>query len=849
MRQLLATLRHRPAPLVGIFVALVAAASIVTWAFSIGNAASTSTLPTPRLAGATVVVTGNPTITLTTGTGYTASTSQFPLTSYRRVPADLATTLGALPGVRTAVAEQSVPLALLLRSGRVVTGTGTEPTTGYGWPSAALTPFTLRSGHAPRGPHQLVVGAGLARSTGLGLGEQVRLVGRPSSPFTVVGIAAAPTGDPAGDWTVFLSEHEATLLYGHAGQADLVGVVAKAGMSPTALAARVRAAIAGRHLTVLTGSGRGAVENLTAESDLSNLSSFGGTGVIFVFVSLFVVASTVALSIAERERTMALLRAVGATPGQVRRMVMTELGALGLVGGLAGYLPGIWLASLSVHYLAAHGLVPSSTRPWTSPIELVPSVLFGIGIAELAGLFAARRASRTHPAAALTEASVERRFPRPLRLVLGLCALGGGVALGAITLGQADASAQLEQAQTVLLTFMAGVALLGPYLVTIAEIVLRLPLRLLGRTPGRLASAQVRARPRRFAAAAVAIALPVCFAGAIVTMDATQAHGSVTESRQRLAAAAVVTAPGPGLAPSALAAIRHEQGVGAAVGLVPTNVYLSYQGGLDASAEGATSGPIGSLLHLEVTSGSLTHFGRGDIALSGLVAGKGGMDVHVGETITTYLADGAVYRAEVTAIFSRSLGFADVLVPTQAAGGGHLGTDSLGEILVGASPGTRAATLSREIGSLSASYPGLRVASRSVANAQDELVDTQTSYANDLLVALVGLLAAVALVNTLVMTALEGRDELVLLLRVGATVRQLIAKAAWEVISVTLVGAVLGLLAASEAVAGIATALTGSWAPSIPVGSLAEIIGLVVALTSLAAILPTFLALRAGETR
>jgi len=840
MRQLLATLRHRPAPLVGIFVALVAAASIVTWAFSIGNAASTSTLPTPRLAGATVVVTGNPNVTL--------SASTFPLTSYRRVPADLATTLGALPGVRTAVAERSLPLALVLRSGRVVTGTSTEPMTGYSWTSAALTPFTLRSGHAPRGPRQLVVGAGLARSTGLELGQQVRLVGRASSPLAVVGIAAAPKGDPAGDWTVFLSEPEAALLYGHAGQADLVGVVAKASTSPSTLAARVRAAIAGRHFTVLTGNGRGAVENLAAESDLSSLAAFGGTGVIFVFVSLFVVASTVALSIAERARTMALLRAVGATPGQLRRMVMAELGALGLVGGFAGYLPGTWLASLSVRYLATYGLVPSSTRPWTSPVELVPSVLFGVGIAELAGLFAARRASRTRPAAALVEASVERRFPRPLRLLLGLCALGGGVALGVVTLGQADASEQLDEAQAVLLTFMAGIALLGPYLVTVAEIVMCLPLRLLGRTPGRLASAQVRARPRRMAAAAVAIALPVCFAGALTVMDATQAHGSATESSQRLAAAAVVSAPGPGLAPSALAAIRREPGVGAAFGLVPTIVYLSYQGGLNASAEGVTPGPLGSLLHLEVTSGSLARFGRGDIALSGLVAGKGGMDVHVGETVTTHLGDGTVYRAQVTAIFSRSLGFADVLVPTEAAGGGHLGTDSLGEILVGASPGTRSATLSMEIGSLSPSYPGLRVASRSVVNAQDELADTQTSYANNLLAALVGLLAAVALVNTLVMAALEGRDELVLLLRVGATVHQLVAKAAWEAISVTLVGAVLGALAASEAAVEISKALTGTWSPSIPAGSLAEIIGLVVALASLATILPTFLALRAGET-
>jgi hypothetical protein len=49
MRQLLATLQHRPAPLVGTFVALVAAAMVVTWAFALGNASGASKLPAQRL--------------------------------------------------------------------------------------------------------------------------------------------------------------------------------------------------------------------------------------------------------------------------------------------------------------------------------------------------------------------------------------------------------------------------------------------------------------------------------------------------------------------------------------------------------------------------------------------------------------------------------------------------------------------------------------------------------------------------------------------------------------------------------------------------------------------------------
>ena len=462
MRQLLATLRHRPAPIVGILVALTIAASVVIWAFSVGEAGKNSSVPSERLAATTIVVTGKPDVAFTSGSGQDATTDILPLTSYRRVPATVATALGNVPGVRDAVVDQSVPIALSLPNGQVATGTSAEPLTGYGWQSAVLTPFKLLSGHAPSASNQLVLGRGVARSTGLGVGDEVRLIGQPLFSFTIVGIAAAPAGDPAGTWTVFFSDPEAAALYGHPGEADLIGIVARPGVSSAQLTPRVRAVLSGQHLSVLSGRSRGIAEDVAATNGLSNLSLFGGgAGMTIVPISLFVVASTVAFSVAERARTTALLRAVGATPGQVRRMIMVELAALGVLAGFLAYFPGTWLASLSVRGLVAHQFAPPSTRAWTSPVELLPSIAAAVVVAELAGLFAARRASRIRPAAALKEASIERRFPRPLRLVLGVGALGGGAVLSAVALQQPDASQQQNQALLVLLAFMAGIALLA----------------------------------------------------------------------------------------------------------------------------------------------------------------------------------------------------------------------------------------------------------------------------------------------------------------------------------------------------------------------------------------------------
>lgn len=844
MRQLLATLRHARAPLAGIFVVLVVAAAVVTWAISLGNSGNTSQLPTQRLARAGVVVLGDPDISITSSSGAAASTDKIPLTSYRGVPTSLASKLAALPGARGAVADQAVPVALRLPDARVTAGTSASPVTGYGWPSAALTPYTLQTGHAPVSSRQLVLSSGLAGATGLRPGDRVSLAGQPFGPFTVVGIAAAPSGDMAAGPAVFFSAAEAAALYGRPGQADLIGVVARPGTPTAVLARQVRAAVAGQHVEVLTGRNRGVAEDISAASDLANLTGLGGAAVIIIMVSLFAVASTVALSVAERARTIALLRAVGASPGQVRRMIMAELAVLGGIAGPIAYLPGTWLASLTVRGLANHQFVPAATKAWAGPIEMLASAAVAIAVAEIAGLAAAFRASRIRPTTALAEASIERRVPSLLRLLLGLGALSGAVVLGILTVRQTDASQQINQAVYVLLACLGGIAFLGPYLMTLAEWLLRRLLRLGGAT-GRLASAQVRARSRRMAAAAVAIAMPVGFAGAITIVDATEIHAATIQGPQRLAASAVVTAPGPGLSTSVLGTIRTEPGVTGAVGLAPTTIYLP--GADSTAAEALTAGPLGSVLRLGVTAGGLARFGPGDIALSQLEAGAGGANAHVGEFITTYLADGTPYRARVVAIYSRSMGFADALVPISAAGGGHLGASGLSEVLVSTSSRS-AARLAAEIGALDSRFPGLEVASRTVANAQYDLLDSQTSYLNNLLLVLIGLLAAAALVNILVLATLQGGDEMGLLRRIGATGRQLFSMAVWQTGEVAVTGIVLGAIACTVAVCVIARALTGSWVPYISAGTTAVIIGAVVLMTGLATLIPTARMLaRAGD--
>lgn len=120
---------------------------------------------------------------------------------------------------------------------------------------------------------------------------------------------------------------------------------------------------------------------------------------IAVVIALVGIANTLGLSVLERGREHALLRALGLTRRQVRRMLATEAVLLALVATLLGTALGVTFAWLGVQSLVAPvvsgaGLV----LPWTQ-LGLVVALAGAAGL--LAAVLPARRAARTTPAAGL----------------------------------------------------------------------------------------------------------------------------------------------------------------------------------------------------------------------------------------------------------------------------------------------------------------------------------------------------------------------------------------------------------------------------------------------------------------
>jgi putative ABC transport system permease protein len=121
--------------------------------------------------------------------------------------------------------------------------------------------------------------------------------------------------------------------------------------------------------------------------------------VIAIVVALLGVTNALYASILERTRELGVLRAVGATQRQVRRIILLEGGIMGVVGGCSGLVAGICLAVILIFVINRQ--VFGWTLQMTMPVSFAGVALVLLGLATiLASVQPARRAARVH----LTEA-------------------------------------------------------------------------------------------------------------------------------------------------------------------------------------------------------------------------------------------------------------------------------------------------------------------------------------------------------------------------------------------------------------------------------------------------------------
>jgi putative ABC transport system permease protein len=153
------------------------------------------------------------------------------------------------------------------------------------------------------------------------------------------------------------------------------------------------------------------VESLKMVLDTTNKvmtilqTMLGSVGGLALFVASIGIANTMIMAVYERTREIGILKAVGASPGDIRLLFVAEAALIGLLGGVAGVVGG-WLLGLGLN----EGIL-AILRWQEIPVEgtffvvtawlVALALAFATVVGLLAGLYPAARAARLDPVEAL----------------------------------------------------------------------------------------------------------------------------------------------------------------------------------------------------------------------------------------------------------------------------------------------------------------------------------------------------------------------------------------------------------------------------------------------------------------
>ena len=337
--------------------------------------------------------------------------------------------------------------------------------------------------------------------------------------------------------------------------------------------------------------------------------SFGGTALM---VALFVVASTFALLVQQRAREIALLRAVAATPRQVRRMIYREAQVVAVAAGILGAIPAVALAGWLRGQFVARGLLPGNLHAAGEPAAGAGRAGGRAGHRVAGGLGrGAARLPDPPDRGARRGRGGAKRMGRG-RLVAGLAVLvfsAGLLVLSTQLRGEAAAASGAG----VVVPLVTAAALLSPILARISARVLSGPLQRLSRTTGYLAVANTRANSRRLGAAITPLT-QLGIGGVTLFQYTTLRHAAERQASEGMLADRVVVAS-TGLPRELAATVGNLPGVAAATAVAQTSVAAQYTELGDPmltsfSAQGVTPDALGQTMDLGVRAGSWTTWTR-----------------------------------------------------------------------------------------------------------------------------------------------------------------------------------------------------------------------------------------------
>ncbi|MEU9558522.1 FtsX-like permease family protein [Streptomyces fumanus] len=548
------------------------------------------------------------------------------------------------------------------------------------------------------------------------------------------------------------------------------------------------------------------------------------------FLAVFIISSTFAFTVAQRRRELAMLRLTGATPKQVRGLLLGQAALLGLTG-VAGGLPlGTAVVRVQERVLRELDFVPAGfSGQWHGWILFV-SVGTGLGLALTGVLVAARRAARVRPLEALRDTGTVSRSLGRARTLLGAVLLVGTLVLIVLAPLAGPAGGQ-AMAMCVSVCAVLALACFGP--VVVPALVRLLPTRAVS-TVALFAKSGLRDDVWRSAATAAPVVVLVGLLMGQAVAFASTAAAAGGEQRRDTAADLVVEARGD--VGERLATVPGVTGVSTELD-VPVSVTTG-------SGETAFT-ELGRALVIHPDAYSRLHPGSGSLAeLTGraVAAGPGAVGISSGDRVGVRVGGDDLGRLPVTAAVPQRMGGgAGLLLPAGLLPATTLAAAESRSFVTVRSAADRsevAADLSR-FGTVSS------VPDWAARDAED-----RASANSGTLTAVMGLgalFAFLGIVNTVVMAVTDRRTDFAAARVAGFSRRQVLAAAALEAVMITLIGLVLGAVATAGtliAMAATAASVTGSPTVGVPWSPATLLAAACLAVTGLTSVSAAWIATR-----
>lgn len=271
--------------------------------------------------------------------------------------------------------------------------------------AARPEPFSgpeLRAGRDPLSETEIVLDAGTAVALDLGIGDtvptRIAFTSAPGPRYTIVGLTDSVEGSGGSTGAIgYVTAEGLELLDPDPFGAEFL-VATASGAPPASVAESIRGSLGAESgLTVKTVSEvvqeRNAVRSATS---IQTTALFLLFPFIAVAVAFIVVTTTFQVVLSQREKEIGLLRTVGATAGQIRRLIVAETLAVGIGGAAAGTALGALLSAAALRFtlLKPDFFAGLTSLKWG---ELLGAFLLGIALALVAGARPAVRVAAVSP--------------------------------------------------------------------------------------------------------------------------------------------------------------------------------------------------------------------------------------------------------------------------------------------------------------------------------------------------------------------------------------------------------------------------------------------------------------------